>query len=220
MMRLAQFNTLTFEVYSGIWNGGEYNDMFPYDCSVYSQLTSVSALYGFGFKVHFVTSQRLVRVMMMAKNDKSLEASENGTLISDMLGDYYFCSYENDISNYKNYAHVPYGFDVNDNYVYVDVDWRKKGEIMRGMTVNIPKVFTTGSLESALRYQGELALASHRRKRIYTVSLAKETDLIAGDICTFENKKYGERCNTLVREKRTRERNGAREVVLTLECEE
>jgi hypothetical protein len=88
------------------------------------------------------------------------------------------------------------------------------------MTVNIPKVFTTGSVESALRYQGELALASHRRKRIYRVSLAKETGLIAGDICTFENKKYGERCNTLVREKRTRERNGAREVVLTLECEE
>lgn len=219
MMKLAQFKAITFEVFTSDWSGGEYNDMFPYDCTVYSQLEKISSLYGFGFKVYFVTSQRIVRIMMTSKYDKSLESGTKGVLISDRQNDYLKCEYENDVSNYKNYAHVPYGFDANGKYVYVNVDWRKNNEIMRGMTVNIEKVLSSSDLETALKYQGELALASHRRRYLYKVELARDVDLIPGEICTFESKKYNERCRALLREKIIKERNGVRQVILMLEKE-
>ena len=221
MAEMASFTNLTYEVFGTVWNSSQnYNSVCSVNTSIYTEIKNVCNVYDFGFHIRFYPDEKRLVFQIMPKQDRTWDTGITPYAVSDKQGVFEVCTVESDTSNFKNYAHVPYGY-IDDEYVYMNVDKRNNlYEDKRAMSVSVPGVLPSRVLNEALYYLGQLALSKRRKRGIFTVEMIKDVGASVGDVCDFESERDGYLCHALVKKIIRRESKGGIKDILVLEKED
>ncbi len=221
LAKLISIPYATYEVYTMLWNSDiAYTQINCVNTSVYTEIRNICNIYGFGFDIAFSPALKRIMFQIMPKQKRYSDGGSFPYAISDMRNMYERCSVESNMSSYKNYAHIPYGY-IDDVYTYENVDHRVSptNERKRAISVSVPNMLSSRDLSTSLRYLGELALSHHREIIRFTVELIKDVDASPGDVCDFECKRDGYFCHALVIRITRGEKDGAEFVRVVLDKE-